>query len=471
MSFISKKISFSTPLEDVTSPTENTGNQGREGGRQDTRGATRSGYPYFNPVQAISYPSPYNPNDSTFWRDAGVNKYTALHSHPVHPIRIPRGYTQNVGAGVELYSPQETRASHEPPLMPRQQYIERLPAPGAGTHTPTTTLVRAGELTITLSEPVSPPRASISRNNSMPEATEDGKASGRHPPRSFSLQPLRGHPAENNSHGPPTTFDEIFPPVSHDGDRTSNTSAPTAFSIRGMLQKTRGAEKSSRGPTDKSKLRSSGSGAGKTVFKGRKSRKNAGNPMTSLGAISTPTAVPTPSLLQQLGRKYIELSPSQDTPAYLQQTVSTPMEPATPDSPSLHAQPAAFATRSKNAMTGHHETMTMPRLVLSRSTELRRPESNATSDAGVQTGPSANGLVGTCAQFDALSGAVCRKVREAETSVQRDQYLKKALEVQKLLVDYQRLGEIVEDTSKFLNQKMMERESIEAKLRAMMEES
>lgn len=38
MSFISKKISFSTPLEDVTSPTENTGNQGREGGRQDTRG-------------------------------------------------------------------------------------------------------------------------------------------------------------------------------------------------------------------------------------------------------------------------------------------------------------------------------------------------------------------------------------------------------------------------------------------------
>lgn len=43
--------------------------------------------------------------------------------------------------------------------------------------------------------------------------------------------------------------------------------------------------------------------------------------------------------------------------------------------------------------------------------------------------------------------------------------------MQKLLVDYQRLGEIVEDTSKFLNQKMMERESIEAKLRAMMEES
>lgn len=103
------------------------------------------------------------------------------------------------------------------------------------------------------------------------------------------------------------------------------------------------------------------------------------------------------------------------------------MEPATPDSPSRHAQPAAFATRSKNAMTGHHETMTMPRLVLSRSTELRRPESNATSDAGVQTGPSANGLVGTCAQFDALSGAVCRKVREAETSVQRDQYLKVSL--------------------------------------------
>ena len=43
--------------------------------------------------------------------------------------------------------------------------------------------------------------------------------------------------------------------------------------------------------------------------------------------------------------------------------------------------------------------------------------------------------------------------------------------MQKLLVDYQRLGEVVEDTSKFLNQKMMERESIEAKLRAMMEES
>lgn len=46
-----------------------------------------------------------------------------------------------------------------------------------------------------------------------------------------------------------------------------------------------------------------------------------------------------------------------------------------------------------------------------------------------------------------------------------------ALEVQKLLVDYQRLGEVVEDTSKFLNQKMIERKSIETKLRAMMEES
>ncbi|GAT23080.1 similar to An01g13980 [Aspergillus luchuensis] len=648
MSSNTKNVSFRSPLEEVISPAENTRATGRENGRRGIRGATRGGYPYtrdINPAQTIAYPSPYNPNDSTFWRDAGVNKYTALRSHPVHPLHIPSGYTQNVSAGVDSYSPQGTRARYEPrsaiptavdrgqalaeelaggaqvaevscmphyqplierarnapgwdddqrenrtpltqrvtrlphgptlkvasaadeiimgtgksnpnyavtqlsdpaklryvdrpvsteqtsseddeyssdsspttllpitkdvdrppipprnatrsgvggqarhnkpkpapenqtelfsedacvgdepPLTPRQQYIERPSSSSAGTRNQTTTLVRAGDLTITLSEPVSPFRASISRNTSMPEVTECATAHDRFPPRSVSLQPLRGLPAEIDSHGPHTTFDEIIPPV-------SNATARKVFSLRSILQKTRGAEKSRVGRATKSNSRSSSSGAGKTAFKGRKSGKNARNPTTSLGAISTPIVVPTPSLLQQLGRNHIDLSPSQDTPAYLQQAVSTPFKPATPESPNRHAPPTSFATHSMNAMAGHHETLTMPPLPLSRPTEPHRPESNATSDAGVQTEPSANGSAWTCAHFDALSDSVCRKVREANTSAQRDQYLEMALEVQKLLVDYQRLGEVVEDTSKFLNQKMIERKSIETKLRAMMEES
>ncbi|OJJ74215.1 hypothetical protein ASPBRDRAFT_192949 [Aspergillus brasiliensis CBS 101740] len=435
MSSTQKKVSFRTPLEEVISPAQGTRAKGRQDGSQDIRGATRSGYPYIgdvNPVQTSSYSSPYNPNDPTFWCDSGVNKYTALHSHPVHPLRIPRGYTR----------------------------------------TQTTTLVRAGDTTITLSEPDSPPRASKSRNTPMPEVTEGARASERYPPRSSSLQPLCGLSAAIDSRGPHTTFDEIIPTVSHDGDRIANASARTTFSFRGMLQKTRGVEKSRmQAPTIESKSRSSSSGAGKTVFKDRKSRKNARNPATSLGAISAPTVVPTSSLLQQLGRKYIDLSPSQDTPAYQQQAVSRPMKPATPDTPSRHASPTSFATPSKNAMAGHHENKTTPPLAPSPRTEHRRPGNSATSDAGVQAEPSANGSAWTCAQFDALSDTVCRKVREAETNAQRDQYLQMALEVQKLIVDYQRMGEVVENTSKFLNQKIMEKESIETKLRAMMEES
>ncbi|OJZ89919.1 hypothetical protein ASPFODRAFT_79278 [Aspergillus luchuensis CBS 106.47] len=617
MSSNTKNVSFRFPLEEVISPAENTRATGRENGRRGIRGATRGGYPYtrdINPAQTIAYPSPYNPkkDDSTFWRDAGVNKYTALRSHPVHPLHIPSGYTQNVSAGVDSYSPQGTRArgqalaeelaggaqvaevscmphyqplierarnapgwdddqrenrtpltqrvtrlphgptlkvasaadeiimgtgksnpnyavtqlsdpaklryvdrpvsteqtsseddeyssdsspttllpitkdvdrppipprnatrsgvggqarhnkpkpapenqtelfsedacvGDEPPLTPRQQYIERPSSSSAGTRNQTTTLVRAGDLTITLSEPVSPFRASISRNTSMPEVTECATAHDRFPPRSVSLQPLRGLPAEIDSHGPHTTFDEIIPPV-------SNATARKVFSLRSILQKTRGAEKSRVGRATKSNSRSSSSGAGKTAFKGRKSGKNARNPTTSLGAISTPIVVPTPSLLQQLGRNHIDLSPSQDTPAYLQQAVSTPFKPATPESPNRHAPPTSFATHSMNAMAGHHETLTMPPLPLSRPTEPHRPESNATSDAGVQTEPSAN------------------EKSEKRTQVHKETSTLRSF--QKLLVDYQRLGEVVEDTSKFLNQKMIERKSIETKLRAMMEES
>ncbi|RAL05174.1 uncharacterized protein BO80DRAFT_421233 [Aspergillus ibericus CBS 121593] len=185
--------------------------------------------------------------------------------------------------------------------------------------------------------------------------------------------------------------------------------------------------------------------------------------MTSLGAISNPTPLPTPSLLQQLERKHIEIGPSQDTPAPARgrQAVSTLVKAASSDSLRRHVVATSF--RSPH----HASAVTAPISAPSRPRGLRKPEGHPTRDASVQTEPPARGSAWTCdAQFDILGEAVCRKVRQAETAAQRDRYLQLALEMQKLLSDYKRSGEAVEEATKSLDDKVIQKEMIEAELRA-----
>ncbi|PWY88782.1 hypothetical protein BO94DRAFT_51572 [Aspergillus sclerotioniger CBS 115572] len=422
MSSSSKKVTFRDPLEDA--PFESAGAEYRDDGRHNTKGATRSGQPRSRDVTHIqtSYSSP--PHDHNLSES----------EEPVEPRTIYEG---------------EYRT-------PFSQRVTRLP------HGPTLRIASAAEEIIMGT-------SSLQALNELPLHGERGATS----------------PAEHDSRGNHTTLDETI-------HLTPTPNARKAFSLRGIIQKARAARKKSRieattitekdrvpgtaRPIKKSKSKGNIGGVEKTAIKSMAkatinfSKPNTRSQMTSLGAISNPTPLPTPSLLQQLERKHIEIGPSQDLPAPARgrQAVSTLVKAASSDSLRCHVGTTSFKSPHRaSAVTGHRDTHTAPISAPSRPTGLRKPEGHPTRDASVQTEPPARGSVWTCdAQFDILGEAVCRKVRQAETAAQRDRYLQMALEVQKLLSDYKRSGEAVEETSKSLDEKIAQKESIEAELRA-----
>ncbi|OOF95506.1 hypothetical protein ASPCADRAFT_406273 [Aspergillus carbonarius ITEM 5010] len=466
MSSSSKKVAFREPLKGAAF--ESTGADNRDDGRHNAKGPTRSGQPRSRGVTVVQTPFPSPPP-----QDDNLSESEDL----IEPRTIYEG---------------EYRA-------PSSQRVTRLP------HGPTLRIASAAEEIImgtgkrysiyAVTQPSNTPIRHVGKPTPTAEGVEFIRAFERYPPRSSSLQalnelPLHGErgatpPTEHDSRGNHTTLNEII-------HLTPTPNIRKAFSLRGIIQKARsGAEKSrieattttetdripsTARPTKKSKSKSNIGGVEKKAIKSMAkatinfSKPNTRSQMTSIGAISNPTPLPTPSLLQQLERKHIEIGPSQDTPAPARgrQAVSPLVKAASSDSLRRHVGTTSFKSPHRtSAVTGHRETLIAPITAPSRPTGLRKPEGHPTRDAYVQTESPARSLAWTCdAQFDILGEAVCRKVRQAETAAQRDRYLQMALEVQKLLSDYKRSGEAVEEASKSLDEKIAQKESIEAELRA-----
>ncbi|PYI04185.1 hypothetical protein BO78DRAFT_388784 [Aspergillus sclerotiicarbonarius CBS 121057] len=467
MSSSSKKVTFREPLEDA--PFEGSGAGNRGDSRRDIQEATRTGHASRG-VTLVQTPYPSTLPQDRLSEDEANEPRTAYNGeHRTHSsqriTQLPHGPTLRIASLAEeiimgtgnLYPIYALTQQSNTPFRP------------VGKPTPTAEKEKDEEN----SPGPSPSTLTVTR------------AVGRYPPRSSSLQalnelPLHGErgvtpPTEHDSHQ--STTEETIPP-------TPTTNARKAFSLRGIIQKARsGAEKSrieattitgkdripsTAGPIRKSKSKGNIGGVEKAIKGMAKSpikfsKPNTRSQMTSLGAISNPTPLPTPSLLQQLERKHFEIGPSHDTPAPARgrQAVSTLVKAASSDSLRRHAGTTSFKSPHRAS------AVTAPIATPSRPTGLRKPEGHPTRDACVQTEPPARDSVWTCdAQFDILGEAVCRKVRQAETAAQRDRFLQLALDVQKLLSDYKRSGEAVEEASKSLDEKVVQKELIEAELRA-----